>query len=93
MMDSASATEPYVRMRAALRSTRGSRGVNAIAAGKFACSRMRFRRWIVSSSTLVVAPMSSGIAQYAHSERSGRCSLAPQLGQWVLGGAVVDMVQ
>src|SRR4051812_11813683 len=53
---------------------------------------MRLRRAIVSSSTLGVPDaMSSGIAQYAHSERSGRCSLAPQLGQWVLTGACVDI--
>src|ERR1700754_3748284 len=53
---------------------------------------MRFKRAIVSSSTFGAPDaMSSGMAQYAHSERSGRWSFAPQLGQCVLGAVVVVM--
>jgi hypothetical protein len=46
---------------------------------------------VSSSTTGVPLAMSSGIAQYAHSERSGRCSFAPQLGQCVLGAVLVVM--
>ena len=58
--------------------------MNSIAAAKLLCWRMRCKRSMTAGSTgFLASAMPSGVAQYAHSDRSVRCSLAPQFGQCV----------